>query len=375
MFLKNLNLAHDEFYQLKLFRSENVGAITYNNLVKTYGSAKEALDNIEMLASSGGLRRKILVAKDDDVVAEIEKTNALGGNLVFKSSCFYPSPLMEFEDSPPVFTAFGNLEVFKKLFVGIVGSRNASINGCKLAERFAATLAEAKIATVSGLAIGVDTYAHSGSLSYGTVAVLAGGVDVIYPQQNAELYKRIQENGAVISEKPLGVVPIAQYFPQRNRIISGMCKALVVIEASLKSGSLITASFALKQNRKVYAVPGSPMDDRARGCNELIKNNQAVLLNDVKQVVDCINSSAINLSDSAQTKYTVNTIMQPPTASEIAKYRRDISMAISFEETDIESIITHCKVPVHILNVLILELELAGKARRIYPNKIIRIEE
>ncbi|MCE2993651.1 MAG: DNA-processing protein DprA [Alphaproteobacteria bacterium] len=375
MFLKNLNLAHNQFYQLKLFRSENIGAITYNHLIKTYGSAEDALDNVEKLSLNGGLRRKICVAQDSDIMQEIEKTQSAGGHFVFKSSDFYPSSLMGFEDSPPVFTAFGNLDVFKKQFVGIVGSRNASINGCKIAERFASTLADSKIATVSGLAIGVDTWAHKGSLSYGTVAVLAGGADVVYPQKNLELYNKIQENGAVISEKPLGVVPIAQYFPQRNRIISGMCTALIVIEASLKSGSLITAAFALKQNRKVYAVPASPLDDRARGCNELIKKNQAVLLNDISQVIDFVNAARINLSDTSQSKYGSNIIMQEPTDAELSKYRRDVHRAISFEETDIETIITHCKVPVHILNVLMLELELAGKARRLYPNKITRIEE
>ena len=212
---------------------------------------------------------------------------AAEGFLVALCEPDYPPALAALEDAPPVLGCLGHAHLLRRPTVAIVGARNASANGRRLARQLAAELGEAKLLVASGLARGIDAAAHEGALETGTAAVVAGGVDVIYPEENTGLYEEIRSRGVIISEIAAGTVPQARHFPRRNRLISGMARGVLVIEAALRSGSLITARFAADQGRDVFAVPGSPLDPRARGCNNLIRQG-AVLVESAADVLDVL---------------------------------------------------------------------------------------
>ncbi len=203
---------------------------------------------------------------------EVTALARLGARLICWGEPSYPSALAAVEDAPPVLTLLGHGELLMSPIVAIVGARNASANGRRLAHELAAGLGEAGIVVASGMARGIDAAAHGGALATGSIAVVAGGVDVVYPEENRGLYQALATEGAIVAELPLGIEPPARHFPRRNRIISGMSLGIVVVEAAAKSGSLTTARFALEQGREVFAVPGSPLDPRSRGANDLLRN-------------------------------------------------------------------------------------------------------
>ena len=274
---------------LRLIRSENVGPRTFRSLVNHYGGAHAALEALPELARRGGASR-IRVCPRHDAEREMEAAHRLGVRFVTSFETAYPRRLAAIDDAPPLVALRGDLALLSRPIVAIVGSRNASAAGQKFAERLARDLGDAGFAIASGLARGIDAAAHRASVASGTIAVLAGGHDRIYPPEHAGLLDALLANGTAIAEMPLGWEPRARDFPRRNRIISGLALGVVIVEAAKRSGSLITARFALEQGREVFAVPGSPVDPRAEGTNGLLKQGATLVTEaaDVLAVVEPI---------------------------------------------------------------------------------------
>jgi DNA processing protein len=257
---------------LRLARAQNVGPVTFAALIDRFHSATAALRELPYLARRGGAAGDLRIPGDEEAARELETLDRAGGRLIASVEPDFPTGLAALDAPPPLISVLGHHEILAREMVAVVGARNASALGRKFATDIAADLGRAGLAIVSGLARGIDTAAHEGALATGTVAVLAGGVDDIYPPENARLYARIVDTGAVVSEMPIGQKPQAKHFPRRNRIISGLARGVVVVEAAGGSGSLITADFALEQGREVFVVPGSPLDPRAKGTNRLLRD-------------------------------------------------------------------------------------------------------
>lgn len=259
-------------FWLQLIRSENVGPQTFRQLIEHYGSAENALEALPALASNGG-KRTIRVAKREDAEAELEYATRNDVRFIGIGEPDYPGLLRQIDAPPPLLAVKGNIATLNRTSIGIVGSRDASAVGMRLAATFARDLGNAGLVTISGFARGIDAHAHKASLESGTIAVMAGGIEQIYPPENRSLYDEILErNGAIISEMPMGWEPRARDFPRRNRLIAGISLGLLVVEAAKRSGSLITARLAADCGRLVFAVPGSPLDPRSSGTNGLIKD-------------------------------------------------------------------------------------------------------
>jgi DNA processing protein len=257
---------------LRLARSAEVGPITFRNLIDRFGSAEAAIDALPSLAARGGRAAHVRIVSADDAWREIERAEAIGARLIVLGEPDYPALLAAAEPAPPVLFARGRVELLRRSMIAIVGARNASANGRKLAQSLAAGLGARGHIIVSGLARGIDAAAHKGALDTGTIAVLAGGIDQIYPDEHTELAEAIAASGALVAEMPFGHVARAVDFPRRNRIIAGLARAALVVEAAERSGSLITARLALEMGREVFAVPGSPLDARCRGTNGLLRD-------------------------------------------------------------------------------------------------------
>ena len=272
---------------LRLARCENVGPITFLGLLDRFGSPAAVLDALPALARRGGRRRPIKVCSRAAAEREVEALTALGGRMIALVEPAYPLALAAIADPPPVLALRGRADLLLAESVAVVGARNASANGMHFAERLAADLGAAGLTVVSGMARGIDARAHAGAIETGTVAVMGGGVDVVYPKENRSLFERLLAEGAVISEAPLGTLPMGRHFPRRNRIIAGLSRGVVVVEGAARSGSLITARLALEQGREVMAVPGSPLDPRASGPNGLIRQG-ATLVENADDVLDAL---------------------------------------------------------------------------------------
>ena len=266
----------DSFHRLRLLRSRRVGIATYRRLINEHGSARAALAALPDVARAAGVS-DYQICPTGVIDAELRAARAAGAILVSDASPDYPTNLLEISDAPPLLWTMGRRDLLQRPMVALVGARNASSLGTRMAKSLAADLSEAGIVVVSGLARGIDTAAHISSLQNGTIAVQAGGVDVIYPTENTKLAQDIAKQGLRLSEMPMGMQPQARHFPARNRIISGLSRAVVVVEAAGKSGSLITARNALDQGRDVMAVPGHPLDARATGCNMLIRDGATLV--------------------------------------------------------------------------------------------------
>jgi DNA processing protein len=264
---------------LQLCRSGGVGPQTFFKLLRRFGSARRALEELPRLAREAGGEERWRRCRRDEVEDELAAIADLGCLLIARDEAGYPRRLAEIADPPPLLIVRGRIELLEEPAIAVVGARNASGNGRMLASSLASELAQAGLLVISGLARGIDTAAHEGALAAGapTVAVIASGVDVAYPADNAELMERIAETGAIVSERPLGAVPQARHFPRRNRLISGLSLGVVVVEAAPQSGSLITARLAAEQGREVMAVPGSPLDPRHRGTNQLLRDGATLV--------------------------------------------------------------------------------------------------
>ena len=272
--------------RLRLIRSPSIGPVSYRHLMSRFGSAAAALDALPDLARRGGgaAPRVVPAAEAEREIARVEK---LGGRYLLLGQGLYPRLLAELDNAPPVLTVKGDLTLLDKPAAAIVGARNASAAACRFSRGLAYDLGAEGIVVVSGLARGIDSAAHDGALASGTIAVIAGGLDVAYPPENEERQRAIGERGLLIAEMPPGIEPRARHFPYRNRIIAGMALGTVVVEAAPRSGSLITARLATEAGREVMAVPGSPLDPRAQGCNMLIRDG-ATLVQNAADVIEVI---------------------------------------------------------------------------------------
>jgi len=344
---------------LRLIRTENVGPVTFRQLVNRTGSVEQALTDLPNFASRIGVGAKVTtIAQAEDEIGALEK---MGGRLVADGEPDYPPLLAHISAAPPLLSMVGgdNLELLRT--VAIVGARNASAAGQRMTELLASELAARGYVVVSGLARGIDAAAHKASLSGGTVAVLAGGLDHIYPEENTPLARRIIETGgALVTEMPMGWQPRAQDFPRRNRIVSGMSLGVVVVEAAKKSGSLITARLALEQNRDVFAVPGSPLDPRAEGGNHLIQEG-AKLVTSAEDIIDGLGSAdparTSLLEPDWEPAFDVGSVEEEPSNGDRAR----LIEALSPTPIAVDHLIATTRLSVSSIQTLLLELDLAGR--------------
>ena len=356
---------------LRLIRSENVGPITFHRLLERYGSAARALDALPELAARGGARR-IRIASKEDTGREMEQVAASGVQLIALTEEHYPPLLGQTEDAPPLIAVIGHPHLLVKKALAVVGTRNASANGLGLAERLARDVGAEGYLIVSGMARGIDRAAHEGALDTGTAAVLAGGTDVIYPKENADIYQRIVDRGVALSEMPLGTKPQARHFPRRNRIISGMARGVLVVEATQKSGSLITARYAAEQNREVFAVPGSPLDPRNQGANQLIKEG-AHLVQSAADIMEILSGLfQANLGEpQAVEKIDENNLNLAPGDVEAA--RGNLKKLLGPTPIAVDELIRRCQMSLAVVSTVLLELELAGRLERHPGNRVSTI--
>ncbi|MES2215623.1 MAG: DNA-processing protein DprA, partial [Pseudomonadota bacterium] len=349
---------------LRLIRSENVGPRTFVSLIKMFGSPSVALDNIQSFAKRGGKTKPITVCAKDDALAEIDALNKVGAKLLTYLDPSYSSLLKHIDDFPPIISYRGNIELLQKRCVAIVGSRNASINGRIFAGKIAQQLVQNDVVVVSGLARGIDTAAHTGAVPK-TIAVIAGGIDHIYPPENAKLFEQIAAEGLLIAELPIGTQPLGRHFPQRNRIISGVSLGTVIVEASFKSGSLITARFAAEQNREVFAVPGFPLDPRCQGTNHLIKEGAHLLesAEDIFNNLQTLEDISIKALDDVEQNIDFSAIKLSQDLLTDA-VRKQVLECLSSTSITIEAIAQNTELPLPVIYTILLELELAGKVTR-----------
>jgi DNA processing protein len=367
-------LEQDRFDCLRLARSEQIGPANYRRLIHRFGSAGEALAQLPELAKRGGRARPLIAAPVKEIEAELADAVKLGAQYVFLNEAAYPPALAAIEDAPPCLILLGDESRLAMPCVGIVGARNASGNGTKLARDLAQGLAAAGWCVVSGLARGIDGAAHQGALiagpgKSGTIAVVAGGVDNVYPQENAALRERILETGLVVSEMPPGFKPRDIHFPRRNRIISGLSKGVVVVEAALRSGSLITARMAGEQGREVMAVPGSPLDPRCRGTNRLIREG-AALIEDAEQILEILTGLR---HQSIEIEQPLSEIDQPidfAAENDIDKTRRDVLGRLGPSPIAVDELLRQCQSSPPVIGQVLLELDLAGRLERHPGNRV-----
>lgn len=359
---------------IRLIRTENVGPITFHRLIEQYCTAKAALAILPELARRGGRIKPLKLASKAESERELETLNRLGARALFSCEPDYPESLAAIDDAPPVIAVRGHIHLLKRGSVAIVGARNASLNGRKMAEALARDLGAAGYLITSGLARGIDAASHRGALSAGTAAVMAGGVDIVYPEENRELYDGIVANGVVLAECPPGVQPQARHFPRRNRIISGMSLGTLVIEAALKSGSLITARMAAEQGRDVMAVPGSPLDPRCQGTNALIKQG-AALIENAEDVIHALQSSRRpTMRDRQPDLFDLSPPPPPPPdEADLGRARDWVQENLSPAPVGIDDLVRDSRLPTQAVLTILLELELAGRIERQPGNRVAMI--
>ncbi|MEA3016442.1 MAG: processing protein [Sphingomonadales bacterium] len=348
----------DRIARLRLIRSENIGPITYFQLLARFGSAQAAIDAIPDLAARGGGRAPRLVPKSQ-IEREIEQVERLGAHYLFLGTPPYPSLLAELETAPPALIVRGHLSLLDRPAVALVGARNASAAACRYARQLARQLGAAGTVIVSGLARGIDTAAHDGALETGTVAVIAGGIDIFYPPENEARQRDIAERGLLIAEQAPGVEPRARHFPWRNRIIAGLALGVVVVEAAPRSGSLITARCAAEAGREVMAVPGSPLDPRAQGCNQLIRDG-ATLVQTAEDVLEAIEPGQIRPFRQPEPGWTA----PDPSADAEERHRASVLGLLSVTAVPVDELVRQSELPAPLVQTVLLELELAGRLER-----------
>jgi len=366
---------------LRLARTEGVGPVAYRHLLRRYGSAEAAIDALPELARAGGRRAPPEVPSAGGIRREIERLHTLGARLLIVDQPGYPKLLALLEDAPPVIAVLGNAAVAEGRCVAVVGGRNASANGQRVAEALAEAMAHAGLVVVSGLARGVDGAGHRGALRAGpSVAAIAGGLDRPYPPEHADLQRQIAEEGAVIAEAPLGTAPQARHFPRRNRVIAGLSLGVVVVEAAPRSGSLITARLAQEAGRELFAVPGSPLDPRCRGSNDLIRQG-AHLTESVHDVLDNLPDHPLRqgiaraplfMRGPAPELAEAPPAIEAPAEGEAAldRARAGILDLLGPSPTAVDDLIRRCQFSPAAVMAVLLELELAGRVEALPGNRV-----
>jgi len=346
---------------LRLIRTENVGPRTFRMLINQYGGAKRAIERLPDLARRGG--RALNVISREEAAKEISAAGKLGVKYIGLGEIEYPALLRETEDAPPLLAVRGDIEALAKPAIAMVGSRNASMAGTRLAGTLARELGEAGFVVVSGLARGIDSASHRASLSNGTIAVLAGGHDKPYPPEHESLLQDLLAKGAAVSEMPLGWEPRARDFPRRNRIIAGIAMGVVVVEAAERSGSLITARMALEANREVFAVPGSPADPRASGTNQLLRRGATLVTSatDVIEVLAPMLDKPPVMRETETLKISAAEA-EPPLSDDALRTRLQDLLGPS--PVSVDDLLRETNAPAGAMQMALLELELAGRLER-----------
>lgn len=351
-----MNLSQEEaFVRIRLLRSPNVGPVSYAQLLRRFGNAIAALEALPDLAARGGAPYR--PAPEARIAEEIAAVKRAGARYLFHDSPEYPALLAESDGAPPILTLRGDAALAARPAVAMVGARNASAAAVKLARDFAAALAEAGFTVVSGLARGIDGAAHRGALSSGaTIGVIAGGIDVVYPPEHHDLQAEVAEKGLLIAEQPPGTEPLARHFPSRNRIIAGLAAGTLVVEAAPKSGSLITARLAGEYGREVMAIPGSPLDSRSRGCNQLIRDG-AVLVQSPEDVIELL--SGFDGAPRSSFREAA-----PALPIELAEEPADVAGMLTTAPVSIDELIRQSGTSAGSVQMALLELEIAGRLTR-----------
>lgn len=365
--------------RIRLFRSETVGPITFYKLLSRFGNAVQALEAMPAMAQRAGRKTTPRVASVQDVSNELKMIEAQGGQMVVFGDEIYPEWLATVEDAPPVLSVLGDPLLLSQNCIAIVGSRNASANGKRYTHGLAEELGQKGQIIVSGLARGIDTAAHRASLQTGTIAVLAGGIDQIYPTENTDLYHEIIKYGCVVSEMPMGTAPTAHHFPRRNRIVSGLSKGVIVVEASMKSGSLITARLAAEQGREVFAVPGFPGDPRASGPNALIQNGAKLVqsADDILEELAAMETKSIQpqhaLFEGIAEDFTPFDFMdgEDEAANSTPENRHyAVLRNLTQTPTEVDALVRSCHFSIKTMQTVLLDLELAGDIIRHPGNRV-----
>lgn len=361
----------EKFNRLRLIRSPRIGPSTYWRLVDLFKSAKNAISALPELVCGAELKSYNLCS-ENVILKEIEALRKIGARLVFFEDELYPPLLREIPSPPPVLNFLGNKEraisLLDKKLLAVVGSRSASLNGSKLAFELSNELSE-QVCIVSGLARGIDTSAHQGSLNNGTFSILAGGINKIYPRENKKLYEEILKTGGVFAEMPYDTYPSASLFPRRNSIIAGMSHGVLVVEATRKSGSLITAQMAKTFNRKIFAIPNSPMDARSQGGNDLIKDGAHIVTNS-RDIIIGLNIKKELFSERKCLFEKEIDIGYKVSAKSIKEIKQVILQFIDAYDASLDEILLKIIAPPEKILRAIIELELAGRIKKIGANKI-----
>ena len=354
------NLSDDERCDwLRLYRCQTIGPAAFFRLIHRYGTAAGAID-----ALPGLLSRPVPIPPRSAAQKELDALRRLGGRMITAADADFPAPLLASGQAPLIMLR-GRAELLAADAVAVVGARNASLGGRRLAQSLAAELAGAGLTVVSGLARGIDRAAHEGALPGPTVAVVAGGVDVVYPPENRDLHQRIAEDGCVLSEMPPGTQPTAGHFPRRNRLIAGLALGVLVVEASLRSGSLITARHALDFGRELFAVPGSPQDPRCRGPNALLRQG-AVLVESAADILDVLHPMRWRIAPPAAVLPGPEPSVDDPAA------HRLVVNCLSRTPVTVDEIIRQCQLSPAVVSMALLELELAGRLER-HPGNLVSL--
>lgn len=369
-------MSHPELAShLRLLRSEGVGPAIYRRLMLQFETAAEAVEALPGLARRGGRDGNARIPSVQDIDDEIGAVTAMGGRFVVLGESAYPPLLAQVPDAPPALAVLGDISVLHRRAVAIVGSRNASSNGLRIAEALAAELGDKGLVIVSGLARGIDGAAHRGALHVGpTVACIAGGLDQPYPPENIELQARIAQHGAVVAEAPFGTVPQSKHFPQRNRIIAGLSLGCVVIEAAPRSGSLITADLALTYGRELFAVPGSPLDPRCRGSNNLLRHgahlaeSAADVIAELPKLLPVLGNSGF--ADERPTLMPGWGANAPEHWGELDQVRRRVLELLGPAPVPVDDLVRHCQFSVNAVLAVLTELELGGRVETLPGNRV-----
>jgi DNA processing protein len=347
----------ERFDRLRLIRSPRIGPVSYRQLLARFGTAGDALRAIPLLAQRGGGRAS--VADAGVVEREIAASRALGARYLLMGDADYPALLDQMEGAPPALIVRGDVRLSARPCVAIVGARNASAAACRFARTLAQELGERGAVVVSGLARGIDTEAHRGSIDSGTIGVIASGIDMVFPPENRDLQGQVADRGLLVTEHPPGVQPLARHFPARNRIIAGLALGTVVVEAAPKSGSLITARLAGEAGREVMAVPGSPIDPRAQGCNLLIRDG-ATLVQNGADVME-----AIGGLDPRMVRQQSFDFVGAPVSSDVAQAERTAVVALLGPvAVAVDEIIRLSGLSPAVVQTVLLDLELGGRLER-----------
>jgi DNA processing protein len=354
-------LADDILARIRLIRSWSIGPVTYRQLIARFGNAQAALDAIPDLARRGGGKPPRLCGSDE-AERERAKVERLGARYLMLGQGLYPPLLAELDDAPPLLIAKGDLNLLDRPSVAIVGARNASAAACRFARSLAHDLGNQGLVVVSGLARGIDSAAHDGALESGTTGVIAGGIDVFYPPENEARQKTMFDRGLVLAEMPPGTEPRARHFPCRNRIIAGVSLGTIVVEAAPRSGSLITARLAAEAVREVLAIPGSPLDPRAQGCNRLIRDG-ATLVQNAADVVEAIQPSRPRVA-SPTFDY------EPPIEQFDGEAAGVVEALLGPSPVPVDEIIRLSGAPSGAVQMALLELDLGGRLDRHAGNRV-----